>query len=300
MRSIGKPYVSYSLNASAPESVLSYEMRASLFPDTTYGILSGGDPDVIPDLTYEEYLDFHRTHYHPTNSYIYLYGDIDAEERLTWLDEAYLSHFERLEADTMPGMQEAFSAPKEDLTKPYSVLPEQSTEKSTYLSYNVCAGDNLDKERYIAFDVLDYVLCDAPGAILKQALIKAGIGTDVYSAGSAGIRQVPFSVVAKGAEISQRGAFIDCIRATLEKAVAEGLDHRALYAGINQNEFQYREADFGRYPKGLMYGLQMLDSWVYDDMQPFLHVDAGATYASLKKKVKEGYFEALKAMGENE
>ncbi|MBR0164883.1 MAG: insulinase family protein [Lachnospiraceae bacterium] len=278
---------------SSPDSVMSHEMRASLFPDTTYGILSGGDPEVIPFLTYEEYLEFHRRYYHPTNSYIYLYGDIDVHERLTWIDEAYLSGYDILEIDSMPKIQTPFAAPKEDLTRPYAVMPGQSTEKSTYLSYNICAEPLPDAERHIALDVLDYALCDAPGALLKTALIDAGIGSDIYSAGASGILQPAFSVVAKGAEESQREEFIRVIRETLSRVVREGFDEKALYAGINQIEFHFREADYGRFPKGLMYGLHMLDSWLYDDARPFMHIEVGEVFSALKKKVKEGYFEEL-------
>ena len=277
---------------SLPDSILSKEIRASLFPDTSYAVDSGGDPQVIPELTYEAYLDFHRAYYHPSNSYLYLYGNVDAYERLEWIDRHYLSGYDFLQLDSLPALQDAFEAPAY-AEKPYAVLPDASLKESTYLSYNVCAGSALDAERYIAMDVLDYALCSAPGAVLKQALLDAGIGLDVYSSSSDSIRQTMFSVIARGAETDQREAFETLVRDTVKRIAEEGFDEKALRAGLSQLEFQYREADFGRYPKGLIYGLNMLDSWLYDDAQPFLHIDAGKTYRSLNEKIGTGYYEAL-------
>ena len=277
---------------SSPESVVGRDMRQSLFPDTAYGVDSGGDPDVIPDLTYEDYIAFHRTFYHPSNSYIYLYGNVDAYERLDWLDKAYLSQYDFLDVASMPARQEPFDAPK-TIRKTYAVLPGQSLKGQSYLTYNVCMGDSTDKKLHIAFDVLDYALCDAPGAVLKQALIDRGIGSDIYCSYSDGILQPALSIVAKGTDAEKEDEFVETVRDTLQRVVCEGFDKQALYAALNQSEFHYREADFGRYPKGLMYGLEMLDSWLFDDALPFVHIDAGETYRELKAAAETNYFEEL-------
>ena len=277
---------------SSPESVVGRDMRQSLFPDTAYGVDSGGDPDEIPKLSYEQYLEFHRTYYHPSNSYIYLYGDLDAYERLDWLDKAYLSQYDFLQVDSMPAAQKAFDAPKR-LKRSYAILPGQAEKGVSYLTYNVCMGSATDPQLHIAFDVLDYALCDAPGAVLKQALLDKGIGTDIYCSCSDGILQPAFSIVAKGTDAEKEQDFTDTIRETLQRIVRDGFDKQALYAALNQSEFQYREADFGRFPKGLMYGLEMLDSWLFDDALPFVHIAAGETYETLKKCVETHYFEDL-------
>ena len=164
---------------------------------------------------------------------------------------------------------------------------------ANHLSYNTVIGNNLDRELYLAFQILDYVICSAPGAPLKQALIDAGIGKDIYSVYENGIRQPYFSVVAKNADIDQKEDFLAIIRKTLSEMCSRGIDKKSLRAALNYYEFKYREADFGSYPKGLMYGLQALDSWLYDDTKPFLHVEAEDTFTSLKQKVDEGYFEEL-------
>ena len=163
---------------SSADDVLQREILNSLFPDNTYSNESGGDPERIPDLTYEDYLDFHRRYYHPCNSYIYLYGNMDVAEKLRWMDEEYLSHYEEIELDSTVKAQKPFEKPVE-ITKKYPISAAEPEEDNTYLSYNLVVGDILDRKLYLAFDVLDYALLGAPGAPLKQALIDAGIGKDI-------------------------------------------------------------------------------------------------------------------------
>ena len=277
---------------SSADDVLTREIMNSLYPDITYGIESGGDPDVIPELTYEEYLDFHRTYYHPSNSYIYMYGNMDMAEKLDYIDKNYLSKFERIDVDSKIGFQKAFEEPRL-VKKAYPVLPEDEIKKNTYLSYNCSVGSTLDKKLYIAFDILDYALCSAPGAPIKKALIDKGIGQDVYSDYDNGIQQPIFSIVAKNADADQKDEFVNTIRDVLTKQVENGIDKKSLLAGLSYDEFKYREADFGRFPKGLLYGIQVLDSWLYDDNSPWLNVEANDTFAELKKEVDGRYFEEL-------
>lgn len=277
---------------SSPDDVLDREIVRGLFPDTVYANESGGDPDAIPDLTYEQFLAFHSKYYHPANSYIYLYGNMDMAERLTWMDEKYLSHFDRIDADAQIGLQKPFSEPRET-RKTYSITESEPIEHNTYLTCSIAAGDVLDREEYIAFQILDYALCSSQGAPLKQALLDAGIGEDVYSDYDNGTRQPYFSIVAKGAEESQKEEFLRVIEETLAKLAEGGLDKKRLLAGLNYYEFKYREADFGIYPAGLMYGLQVMDSWLYDETKPFIHIEAGDTYAALRSRVDTGYFEKL-------
>ncbi len=277
---------------SSPEGVLDRVILNSLFPDTAYANESGGDPEKIPELTYEQFISFHRNYYHPSNSYIYLYGDMDMEEKLIWLDKEYLSSFDAIEIDSAIGKQEAFAAMHE-VEQNYSVASNESEEDNTYLSYSKVIGTSLEKELYLAFEVLDYALLSAPGAPLKKALTDAEIGKDVMGSYDNGIYQPIFSVIAKNANVEQKEAFVSVIEDTLRKLVKDGIDKKALEAGIHYHEFRYREADFGNYPKGLMYGLQIFDSWLYDDEKPFIHLDAIETFAFLKDQVGTEYFETL-------
>ena len=277
---------------SSPEGVLDRVILNTLFPDTSYANESGGDPEVIPELTYEQFLDFHRKFYHPSNSYIYLYGDMDIEEKLHWLDQEYLGKYDREPVDSRIRFQEPFAEMQEKVI-PYSIASEESEEDNTYLSYNKVVGTSLDKELYLAFQILDYALLSAPGAPLKKALTDAGIGKDIMGSYDNGIYQPIFSVIAKNANEEQKEEFIQVIEDVLRASVKNGIDTKAIEAGINYYEFRYREADFGNYPKGLMYGLQMMDSWLYDEEKPFIHIEALDTFEFLKKQFGTGYYEEL-------
>lgn len=277
---------------SSPDDVIQREILNSLFPDTAYGNESGGDPEHIPDLTYESYLDFHRKYYHPCNSYIYLYGDMDIAEKLQWMDQAYLSKYEQIELDSAIRVQKSFAKPVEIYRK-YPISSTESETDHTYLSYNLVVGSALDKTLYQAFDILDYALLSAPGAPLKQALVNAGIGTDIVGGYDSGTLQPTFSVIAKNTELSKKEQFLSVIRTVLEEQVKNGINKKALLAGINSAEFRFREADFGQFPKGLLYGIQCLDSWLYDDGEPFMHLEAIDTYRFLKEQVGTDYFEGL-------
>ncbi len=277
---------------SSPDDVLEREIFNSLFPDTTYSEESGGDPKVIPELTYEHYLDVHRQYYHPSNSYIYLYGNMDMAEKLMFIDEHYLSAFDALTIDSTIPSQKAFAAPIE-VTNYFSITENEPEKENSYLSYNCVTNDCLDRKAYIAFQVIDYALCSAPGAVLKQALLDAGIGKDIYSFYDNGIKQPYFSVVAKNSDAHKKDAFVTLIEEVLQKLVEDGFDKNTLRAGLNYYEFKYREADFGSYPPGLMYGLQMFDSWLYDDEKPFIHVEADDTFKQLREDIEGDYFEQL-------
>ena len=277
---------------SSPDEVLSSQIYRSLFPDNTYSKDSGGNPEYIPKLTYEAYLDFYHKYYHPSNSYIYLYGDMDVVERLEWLDKEYLSHYEYKKVNSEINKQPAFDEIK-NVEAQYSITMDDSQENKTYLSYNRVVGDTLDEMLYQAFDVLDYALVSSPGAPVKQALIDAGIGDDVYGSYDAGILQPVFSFVAKNANASQADEFESIIENTLKEVVKTGINKEALLAGINSSEFKFREADFGQFPKGLLFGLNCLDSWLFDDMKPFIHLECLGTFAKLRKAVDTDYFEEL-------
>nr|WP_317364581.1 insulinase family protein [uncultured Blautia sp.] len=277
---------------SSPDEVLEREIMNSLFPDTPYGCESGGDPNHIPELSYEEFLQFHKTYYHPSNSYIYLYGNMDMAEKLEFIDEHYLSAFEKLEVDSALPLQPAFTERKE-LQLEYPVSESENEEGNAYLAYSTVVGDASDELTAMAFEVLDYALLSAPGAPLKQALLDAQIGMDVYGSYDDGILQPYFDIVAKGTDPDKKEKFVEIIRTTLEDIVKNGIDKKALKAGINYMEFRYREADFSAWPKGLMYGLDIFGSWLYSDEKAFSHVKLIPVFEKLKELSGERYFEEL-------
>lgn len=203
----------------------------------------------IPDLTYEEFLAFHKKYYHPSNSYIYLYGDMDMEERLAWLDSEYLSKFDADHVDSEIRQQPAFAEVKE-LEKTYSISNMEEEADNTYLAYNWSVGDVLDADLSAAMSIVEYVLLEAPGAPLKQALLDAEIGKDVEGSYDSGVRQPYFSVIAKNSNPDQKERFVHIIRTVLQEQVEKGLEERSLLAGINNLEFKLREADFRTFPEG--------------------------------------------------
>lgn len=277
---------------SSPEDVLDREVFNSLFPDTPYGVESGGDPKCIPDLKYSEFLSFHSRYYHPSNSYIYLYGNMDAAERLNWMDEEYLSKYDAMPVTSVIARQGPFDKMKE-LVMEYPITEKEPEEQNSYLAYNVVTGDSLDVERCTAFEVLDYTLLSAPGAPVKQALLDAGMGKDIMGSYEDGIYQPFFSIVAKNADPANKEKFVQLIQDTLGEIAEKGIDKKAIAAGINYMEFRFREADFSSFPKGLMYGIDVFDSWLYDDKKPFDYLKRLDIFASLKEKAKTRYFEEL-------
>ena len=275
---------------SSPDDVLARKIQEALLKDTPYAFESGGDPDAIPELTREKFLEFHSKYYHPSNSYIYLYGDVDFARELAFIDEEYLSHYEKKTVDSKVAMQEAFKAP-ETLKDTYSVSEKE--EEGVYLSYNVAAGDSCDNERGLAMQILDYVLFTMPGAPVRKKLIDAGLGKDVDSYYDGGIQQPLFSVIVKNAKKGNEALFIKTLEEALREQAENGLNKKAIYSAINNYEFKYREADFGRFPKGLIYGLNFLNSWLYDDTKALELADSLTPLARLKEKVETGYFEQL-------
>lgn len=275
---------------SSPDSVLYREILHVLYPDTTYGVESGGIPEVIPNLTYEEFLEFHHFYYHPSNSYIFLYGNMDAVERLNWLDEAYLSKYDAIKVDSEIKVQTPF---KEIVKaeKEYPVSKESSLENKTYLSYNVSIDFASNSKLWLTMEVLQNVLLNANGAPLKQALLNAGIGDDINGGYDSEMLQPYFSIIAKNANIEQTDDFIKVIEETLKNVVKEGINKQALQSTINYYEFKYRQADFGNTPKGIEYCVDSLCSWLYDVNNPFARFETDSLFAFLKEQLTTDYFE---------
>jgi len=277
---------------SSPEQKLAHDIETALFPESVYGLESGGDPEVIPQLTYEEFLDFHRRYYHPSNSYIYLYGDMDMEEKLDWMDREYLSQYDMQPVDSEIKRQKGFQELRHAESL-YSVTEGMDCKEKSYLAYGAVIGDSLDKELCLAFQILEYALLDSPGAPLKKALYDAEIGRDVLNHFDKEKLQPMFSIMVKETEPEKADEFRRVLFNTLSNIAEKGIGEKSLRAAINYFEFIYREADFGQFPKGLMYGIRLLDSWLYHDEKPFIYLHTNAIFAWLKGKIATGYFEGL-------
>lgn len=280
---------------SSPDSSLFDELCKVMYPDTSYGKNSGGDPEHIPELTYEDYLDFHRTHYHPSNSYIFLWGDVDIEERLTWIDENYLSQYSAIDvSSTDVESQKPFGQLRE-ATAHYSVENDDKKDgrdERTYLAFAASTCSVLDAEECIAWDIIADALINTPGAPIRRALTDAGIGQDIYGGILDHLRQSGFYVMAKNACSEDKKRFYEIVIDGLKKA-SHGIDRKALEASINSREFSYREADYGSTPRGLCCGLDMLQSWLYDDSAAFTYMHGGEIYKELRSRLGTDYFEEL-------
>ena len=252
---------------SSADGILERAVDEALFPGHPYAEESGGDPAVIPELTYGDYLDFHTRYYHPSNSFIYLYGNTDMAEHLAYIDREYLSGYDRRPVDSEIRLPEPLSAPVEKVVE-YSISESESEDDAACLSLNIRVGGELDPLMYNAFQALGYVLLEVPGAPLHKALIEAGIGEDADGGYNYGIREPYFSVNARNTSPDRKDDFLRVVQETLEHLADGGLDHDMVKAAVNVAEFRAREADFGAYPKGLMYGIESFNSWLYDEENP--------------------------------
>ena len=277
---------------SDPQQILFRDMLHSLYPDTTYSFESGGDPKYIPDLTYEEFKNFHSKFYHPSNSYIFIYGNCDMEERMNWLDEAYLKDFDAIDFDTTVKYQKPFDKPVSQVSY-YPIAKNLGLENKTFLSYNVAFPSTLDVKLMMASSILVDVLLNNPGAPLKEAIINAKLGEDVAAAFDDGLLQPMLGIIVVNSNQERQQEFINLIEDSLRDILAKGLDHDAIKSLINFQEFKAREDKFGRMPKGLNIQMVCLNSWLYDESNPFSKVEAIKYYDELRKGLDEGYFEEI-------
>ena len=274
---------------SSPEEVSFRKIKEALFPDTIYANESGGAPEAIPDLTYEAFIDFHKTYYHPSNAYIGLYGDMDIEATLTFMDTSYLSHFDYQAIDSKIAYQKPFEAPKE-VTKYYSVAEEK--DEQIYLSYNWVVGETINRELVVAMGILEYLLLDTPASPLKKALIKEGIGEDVFGVFQTHLKQPIFSIMAKNVSEAKRARFYTLIDEELKRLQTEGFSKELIDAAIQVKEFEIRENDSRGYSKGLMSFISSLKSWIYDE-SPFIYLRNEKLLNTIHKEKNAGYFEGL-------
>ncbi|MBL4931365.1 insulinase family protein [Clostridium paridis] len=276
---------------SSPDSIISREASTSLYPDTTYGVDSGGDPDVIPELTYDYFVNFHKKYYHPSNGVIFLYGDGDTEEELAFIHENYLKNYDFGPVDSEITIQEPFN--EERKTKlSYGISEQEDESKKTYISLNYSIGDTLDKELGLSFEVLEYILLTANNAILKNRLIDSGVATVVSGRYERGIKQPYLNITIKNTDEENEREIISKIEEILKDICKNGISENFITGAINRKEFEIREANFGGYPKGLIYAIRILESMLYGG-EAFLNLENTETIDDIRKKAANGYLEKL-------
>ncbi len=276
---------------SSSEDLLESCIMTSLFPDTTYGRESGGDPAAIPALTQDAFIGFHSKYYHPSNSYIFLYGDMDIEEKLKYLDEAYLSHFDKIPVPSKIERQKPFTKTAR-MRKPYPIATGEQTEEKTFLAKSWLVGDVLDMKTMMGLEILEHALLRTQAAPLRKALLDAKLGKDVDSIFENEVLQPFFSIILDNSDEKYAEDFERVVQETLEKIVNDGIDRKLFEASINLLEFRLRESDFGATPKGLVYGIRSMRSWLYDG-EPETALRYEENLHSIKEALDHGYFEEL-------
>ncbi|MFA5478903.1 MAG: insulinase family protein [Candidatus Muiribacteriota bacterium] len=272
---------------SAPERVLFTNMDKVLYPDTAYGFESGGIPENIPELTQEKFADFHKKYYHPSNSYIFIYGNGNTEKELEFINKNYLNDFEKISVDSKLTIQKDFSERKY-VKNSYPVSEDESLEGKTFLGLGFSAGNSTDSEFYHAMQVIRYMLFDNPAAPLKNRLLRENLGKDVFGIVNE-IMKPMIGIVVKNSDENKAENFENIVMETLKELTEKGIDRELIEAAVNNTEFAYREAQFG-YPKGLSYNMLIMDSWLYDG-EPLSHLKFTAIFEKFRKEASKGYFE---------
>lgn len=276
---------------SSPEQVLFRHIQHSLFPEHTYGVESGGDPKNIPQLSYEEFIEFHKKYYHPSNSKILIYGDGSVEDRLKFLHEEYLNEFSKIEINSDVPYVTSIGQ-KKSIEYHYPISAEEDHTEKTYLSLNYVIGTSEDLELGMAFSMLDYILMESSAAPLKNKLNESRLGKDVFGMYNNQLKQPTYSIVVKNSEKSKINELKKLVQDTLQSIVKNGLDKKLVEAAINSTEFNLREADFGSYPKGLVYFMQILGYWNYYD-DPVQALEYEKRLQNIKSALTTDYFEQL-------
>ena len=270
-----------------PERLAYHELHRLLFPDNCYGFVSGGDPASIHKLTFEQYKDFYRRHYHPSNARIFLDGRVDLPTTLAKLD-SYLSAYPRTEVKTAVPLQTPVQAEK---TIPYEIGADDSAADKTLLAEGWVIGTFRDRETHLAFDVLSDVLASSNEDPLKKALLEKNLCEDV-NLGVGGAEQLTATLFVKNAKDGKADAIRQVVRETFARLAKDGLDHARLNAVLDRHEFNDREKDSGGFPRGLLFFEDALDQWLYGG-DPADAFRSEGLYRSLRAKVGQGWFEAF-------
>ena len=277
---------------SSADAIAENEVMKALFPDSPYRFESGGYPAAIPQLTQEAFENFHRTYYSPENSFIYLYGDMDIEATLAYLDGEYLSAFAKTgSVKSEIALQQPFARTKE-VEAYYPAGADEDLTAKTYHELDIVCGDARDAKTSLALRLLETVLLEGNSAPLRLALLESGICTDAYGQYTGSLRQPVFAVKVSGSEADKCDEFLSIVYRTLQKLTIEGIDKELLEACLNMLEFKLREADFGAYPKGLIYGIGVMDTWLYDG-DPLAGLRYNKMLAELREGINSNYYEQL-------
>ncbi|MCS0824624.1 insulinase family protein [Cytobacillus firmus] len=273
---------------SSPQQRFVHSLLKALYPSDPQAKISGGDPQYITDLKYEKLLEAHQTYYHPSNSIVYLYGDVGIEERLQQINEV-LSQFERKET--------IHEAPVESLQRDfreyiseYPISDKEIVSENTFLGYGFKLDDQNNKYLGITLSVLYNILLEGNSAILKKKLLEGKLGKDAFGIVDFSLKNPLFAICCSNGDVDNKESFIKVIRKTLQELVEKGIDKKLVEAAINSTAFNLREADYGTFPEGLSHGINAVSNWVADKsiFEAFQYEEA---LEVVKSALSEPYFE---------
>lgn len=278
---------------SNPNQVLYSVAQESLFPDTIYRHDSGGDPKVMPDLTYEQFRTFHETYYHPSNAFVFMYGDDATEQRLQKLD-SYLSGFDAKTVAADIDVQTPFDNPSRVRTT-YSVEPDSDYSQQGMVMVNWALPEMVEPEMWMALSILSYVIMGSQGAPLRKALMDSRLGENTIGGGfSQQMRQPVFSAGLRGVRIEDADKIETLVLETLADLAEMGFDEELVEAAFNTIEFSLRENNTGSFPRGLVVMFRALTSWAYGhDMFEPLKYEAPLTAVKQKVQSDPNYLKTL-------
>jgi Zn-dependent M16 (insulinase) family peptidase len=277
---------------SSPDDLLSVTAQRSLFPDTVYGLDSGGDPERIPDLSYQGFIDFHKAYYHPGNAYFFFHGDDPEDARLERINAALEGFGPRDVRSEIP-LQPAFTEPRR-VRKGYGVEPDAPgakagrADKRSMLVVNWMLPEAGDLQANLTLQILEALLIGIPASPLRKALIDSGLGEDIAGGGlELELRQMYFSVGLKGVSGGRLNRVEPLVFGALEKLAKDGIPGEVIEAAVNSVEFALRENNTGRYPRGLHLMLRSLTSWLYGG-DPFSPLGFETTLRAIKERLAAG------------
>jgi hypothetical protein len=278
---------------STPESVLETAATRALYPDTPYANNAGGDPAAIPNLTYKQFKTYHETYYHPSNSFIYFYGDDAPEERLRRID-AFIADFEAHPVDATLPRQPRFDAPRTHIER-YDAGEADDDSNKGFVKVSWLLTDTTDPRRVMELEVLAHILVATPASPLRKALIDSGLGEDLVGEGVDQFkREVSFSVGMKGVQPGEIQEVESLIYETLGTLAEEGIDPATIEASFNTIEFALREKNTGRFPRGLATFIGMLPTWIHGG-DPLASMAFEDDLKAIRERysAEPGYFETL-------
>ena len=275
---------------SSPDAVMHTQTQNALYPDTTYGKSSGGDPKVIPELTYEQFKRFHQTFYHPSNARVVFSGDDAPEKRLEILD-AYFSQFERIAPKSDVALQPRWNAPRSVAgTYAGTIDPEKRRDGMVLVSWMLDAPQS--REETLSFGLLSYLLAGNSAAPLRKKLNESGLGEGMIGGGiSTHLRQPLASFGLKGVDPANAEKVEALVLDTLAEIAQTGFSEEQRDAALNTFEFNLREQNTGGTPRGMTYMFTALSGWLHggDPISLLAFEDA---LKSLKEKAAKGHFES--------